>query len=209
MVAHTSPDCLPYFEGTDSPCLNTGTVCDPSTVWCDFAELVEVKLTEFDSIVARTATSTPIAWVETLVPALWTVGDPDIAVPFDTVRMDTDSMVNLDATPSGFVINTPGLYQIFGWVIGLTDMSGGTIEVSATITLTPTSLAYGTPSVNQLNTDFELITQDVLATPNIHMVLPLQAGQSLFMTIGGGGSAGSTVLFGQVSLGAAWMGDLP
>jgi hypothetical protein len=88
-------------------------------------------------------------------------------------------------------------------------MSGGTIEVSATITLTPTSLAYGTPSVNQLNTDFELITQDVLATPNIHMVLPLQAGQSLFMTIGGGGSAGSTVLFGQVSLGAAWMGDLP
>lgn len=208
MVAYTSPDCLPYFEGSDSPCLNTGTVCDPSTVWCDFAEQAEAALTEFDEVITRTATSTPIAWVETTVPFTRAVGDPAVSVQFDTVRMDTDGMVDLDVNRSGFTVNTPGLYTIFGWTIGQTDTSGGSITSRMTATVSPLIAAYPI-NIEVLDTDFSVIVQDVLVTPNIHMMLPIQAGQSLTLKLSGGGTSGNTIDYTQVSFGIAWMGDLP
>lgn len=108
MVAYTQNFCLPVFEGSDSPCLNTGTVCDPSTLWCDFAAAVEAQLAQFDSILGRTALALPIAFV---------AYEPDVAVavtdqiPFDTVNIDTDQMVDLDVF-AGVTPRRNGIYLI-------------------------------------------------------------------------------------------------
>lgn len=109
MVAYTADFCLPYFEGSDSPCLNTGTVCDPSTVWCDFANLVEAEMVSIDAILGRTATSVPIAMI-TYEPATPAV-PADSVVPFDAVSIDTDQMVNLEIFP-GISPNRNGIYLI-------------------------------------------------------------------------------------------------
>jgi len=108
MVAYTTDLCLPFFESTDSPCLNTGTVCDPSTVWCDLITLVEANLTAADSIINRTAAAIPIASISY---------NPDTPVvingeiPFDIVNMDTDNMVDLSVT-AGVVPVRNGIYGI-------------------------------------------------------------------------------------------------
>lgn len=108
MVAYTSTLCLPCFEGTDNPCLNTGTVCEPSTVWCDLVNLVEAQLESFDDIASRTARAIPIASISF---------NPDDgvvingAIPFDIVNLDTDNMVDLSVT-AGVVPVRNGIYGI-------------------------------------------------------------------------------------------------
>lgn len=108
MVAYTPTLCLPYFESSDSPCLNTGTVCDPSTVWCDMMTLVEAQLAAFDLTVNRTAAAIPMASISF---------NPDDgvvvngAIPFDIVNLDTDNMVDLSVT-AGIVPVRNGIYGI-------------------------------------------------------------------------------------------------
>lgn len=208
MVAYTSPDCLPYFEGTDSPCLNTGTLCDPSTLWCDFAEIVEGRLDEFDDVVARTATSTPIAWVQTTTAFTSTAGvNSEVFVPFDTVRMDTDNMVNLDANPNGFYVNTSGLYTVFGYAFGSVTITGA---FSATLDLDfiPSSSAYPA-NYNSLFVNHSINFTGALLGMNIHFTVPLFAGQQVIANINCGGTANDSITLSQVSLGVAWMGGLP
>lgn len=108
MVAYTPDLCLPYYEGTDSPCLNTGTVCDPSNVWCDLAALVDGYLTDLDEIVARTVTAIPLAQVsyQPTVPVIVSGN-----IPFDVVDLDTDNMVDLPQV-AGIVPSRNGIYQI-------------------------------------------------------------------------------------------------
>jgi hypothetical protein len=108
MVAYTTDYCLPYFEGTDSPCLNTGTVCDPSTVWCDFTQIVADAIEGFDMIINRTADAIPLATVAYL-PDTPTAIISDI--PFDTVIVDTDNMVDLN-TFQGITPSRNGVYLI-------------------------------------------------------------------------------------------------
>lgn len=108
MVAYTPDLCLPYYTGGDPPCLNTGTVCDPSNVWCDLANLVEGYLDGIDDIVGRTSASVPIAQVSYVPATAVTVSG---AIPFNVVDMDTDNMVDLPVT-AGIVPNRNGLYQI-------------------------------------------------------------------------------------------------
>lgn len=108
MVVHTQTFCLPAFEGSDSPCLNTGTVCEPSTIWCDFAAGVETQLTAFDSILGRTALALPIAFVSYQPNIAVAVSD---AIPFDVVNIDTDQMVDLDVF-SGIMPRRNGVYLI-------------------------------------------------------------------------------------------------
>jgi len=109
MVAYTPELCLPYYEGTDSPCLHTGTVCDPSNVWCDLVNLVDPILTANDDLIARTSTAVPLAQVRYVAPS------PTVAVlgpiPFNTVDLDTDDMVDLDLY-AGIVPRRNGVYQI-------------------------------------------------------------------------------------------------
>lgn len=120
MVAYTSPDCLPYFECTDSPCLNTGTTCEPSTVWCDLTALLEPRLNAFDDIRARTATAVPFAKVARFAQQFINVSvvNYDSLIQFDTVLADNDNMVDLDTDNRYVVIHRPGIYHYEVYMAG-------------------------------------------------------------------------------------------
>lgn len=108
MVAYTTNFCLPHFEGTDSPCLNTGTICEPSTVWCDFIAGVEEQLNGIDEILGRTALALPIGFISYQPTTAVAVADQ---IPFDTVLIDTDQMVDLEFF-RGVIPRRNGVYLI-------------------------------------------------------------------------------------------------
>lgn len=112
MVAYSATYCLPCLEGTDSPCLNTGTTCDPSTVWCDLVNLVEAQLVQVDSLLSRTFTAIPLASVT------GTANNEAFPsqVVWDTVEFDTDGMVNLDVSPLTVTPRRSGVYMTFGYI---------------------------------------------------------------------------------------------
>ena len=120
MVAYTLPDCLPYFECTDSPCLNTGTVCEPSTVFCDLADKLETIVTGFDLTVNRTATGVPFAKVALTSPQVQPVTSGTFAfrINWDAVLADNDDMVNLDSDAQFVKINRPGIWWVELYVSG-------------------------------------------------------------------------------------------
>lgn len=116
MVAYTSPNCIPYFEGFEDICLNTGTVCDPSTVWCDIAALVDAKLTEFDDIVNTSISTFPYAQVAitnlpTIVDSGLSSGVSQIAV-WDAVIGDSDNIVDLGTDASTFYLRRTGIWNV-------------------------------------------------------------------------------------------------
>lgn len=115
MVAYTTDFCLPYFEGTDSPCVDTGAVCAPSTVWCDMAAKIDEAFTGFDDTISRAVESFPYAQVAVSeVPFELTTGDStsvDHLVLWDTAIGDSDSMVDLDVDPSSITIRRSGLWN--------------------------------------------------------------------------------------------------
>lgn len=214
MVAYTSPDCIPYFEGGDSVCLNTGSLCEPSTVWCDAAQVVEAKLDLFDSVVARTATSVPMAWAETTEPVTVTVGgDSTVLIPFTTVRIDTDNMVNLDVDNAGFTFQTPGLYLLWGHARGTTATSlgaGNTFDASLVLDLSGDLSRYGPVATGTLEASMEVAVNDVQIAMNILMVLPVPvAGTRLIASFNYSGVGGDAATFNEVNIGAVWMADAP
>lgn len=132
MVAYTTPDCLPFFECDDSPCLNTGTVCDPSTVWCDLTAILEQKLNGFDETIGRTATAVPFAKVAlTTTQTIDTsVASYDNMIRFDTVLADNDNMVNLDSNSRFIRIRRPGLWHFELYMSGSPPATAGNMFVS-------------------------------------------------------------------------------
>jgi len=104
---------LPYMVGTDPPCFGPGAGCDNlESLFCQFAELVEVQLDENDDIIGRTATAIPMAQVS-LTPVapdnnLFTLEGVGNFLPFDTVEFDTDDMADL---PRGIQPRRDGLYR--------------------------------------------------------------------------------------------------
>lgn len=120
MVAFTAPDCLPYFQCTDSPCLNTGTTCEPSTVWCDLTALLEPRLNVFDATLARTNVAVPFAKVARFaVQTINTnVAEYDNLVQFDSVLADNANMVDLDVDSRFIMLNRPGTYWLEGYMAG-------------------------------------------------------------------------------------------
>lgn len=112
MVAYTPDFCLPYLEGSDSPCLNTGTVCDPSSAWCDAMNLVEAQLNAFDDIGARTGTAIPMAKITFIPPVPIDPTTYPFAIPFDIIEIDTDNMVNFEVQPAAIVPNRNGIYEV-------------------------------------------------------------------------------------------------
>lgn len=210
MVAYTSPDCLPYFECTDPICVNTGTACDHSSVWCDFAAAVETKLDQFDGVADRTAVTVPMVWLETSVPLVTQVGTfASVPVPFTSVVVDTDNMANLDQNNNAFVINTSGLYEVVFYATGVTNTSGSNITSVSTIRFTPLNLNYAPVNVNELVMDFSVQVDDVILTPQIQQVLPLLAGQTASTFFDISGSAPDTIIYNYVMVSATWIGDLP
>lgn len=115
MVAYSANFCLPCLESSDSPCTNTGTVCEPSTVWCDLVDIVEGRLNEIDRLIARTATAIPMASVTGEDP-LSDASSP-VRVTFNTVEYDTDNMVNLDLDNTIITPQRDGIYMVYGRLV--------------------------------------------------------------------------------------------
>lgn len=141
MVAYTSPDCLPYFQCSDSPCLNTGTVCEPSTVFCDLVSLLDLKFTGFDDTLRRTAVAVPIFKIARTAQQVF---DTNVAgfsdqIIWDTVVVDNENMVDLDADPLVARINRPGLWEFELYVYGFPPRINGntmnaTLDNGSTLT---------------------------------------------------------------------------
>lgn len=141
MVAYTAPNCIPYFEGPEDICLNTGTVCDPSTVWCDIAALVDAKLTEFDNIVNTSVNTFPYAEVAiTDVPfdlsSGTSSGMTQIAI-WDAVLGDSDNIVDLGTDPSTFYLRRSGIWSVRCTVTWRSSFSQTEMYLSLTTPGTP------------------------------------------------------------------------
>lgn len=209
MVQYTGPDCLPYFGCDDSPCQNTGTVCDPSTVWCDFATLVDAKLDGFDAAVQRTAGSVPMAWIQATVPTVIIADSGSNPVIFDSPLVDTDDMVNLDTLPSSITVNTSGLYQFIYSGIGVMT-NGGTATALLSANLAPSLNLYPVNPPSFTTVDFESPITGLVVTPMISVLYPLAAGQSLSMSAQMTGvAAPDNVVYSLLTAGLVWMADLP
>lgn len=120
MVAYTTPDCLPYFQCSDSACLNTGTTCEHSTVFCDLVNLLDTRLTGFANIVARTNTAIPFAKVARTSNQTIDTNTPgyDNRIIWDTVLADNYDMVDLTANPKEIRIPEAGLWLATAYVNG-------------------------------------------------------------------------------------------
>ncbi len=209
MVAYTSPDCLPYFGCDDPLCLNTGSTCEPSTVWCDFAEAVEAKLNTFDEVVQRTAGSVPMAWIQATVPTVVLADQPSAPIIFDSPLVDTDDMVDLDTLPSSLTVNTPGLYQLVYSGVG-TATNGGAAAVHLDANLAPFASLYSFNPPSFTSVDFEIPITGLVVTPMISVVYPLAAGQSFnFAARMTGVPAPDNVIYSLITAGLVWLGDLP
>lgn len=209
MVAYTDPDCIPYWEGGDGPCVNTGTLCEPSTVMCDAMSIVEARLDEFDDLVARIATSTPIALV-TRETSLRTVVGDSVLVEFTSSVVDTDNMVSLDAEPTAIQINQSGLYQVFFSFRGLASIATApnTVQVSATLQVS-TAAPYPNLFTNAIIAGGTAHQNGAFLTVNASSVWPLTAGQVLTLDTIGNGTVNDGANWSAIAMGAAWMGELP
>jgi hypothetical protein len=115
MVAYTQEFCLPFFEGTDALCVDTGPTCEPSTVWCDMAARIDEALTEFDEAAARSVDSFPYAQVAMSSGFEIDTGDSTSEthlVLWDTVVGDSDAMVNLDTDSSTVTVRRSGIWNM-------------------------------------------------------------------------------------------------
>lgn len=211
MVAYTTPDCLPYFTVDDSPCLNTGTLCDPSTVWCDFAALVDAQLDAFDEVVDRAATSVPLAWVETTTPYQTPVGTL-FPVPFDTVRVDTANMVDLDLNSSAITVTRSGLYLVDAYATGIYDRLGASTGATRlTVQFVPGStIPLGSGAATILFSSNRAMGFDLeQMSPAIQGVIPLAAGTVVVASTTSSGVSTDVLIFSKVMMSLAWTGDLP
>jgi len=99
---------LEYAVGADRP-------CDINDTLCAFADSVESNLDRFDAIVDRTIDTTPMAQVRLTAPFSFDNtggGGTTISIPFDTVDVDTDNMVDLASNPFGITMPAFGRYVV-------------------------------------------------------------------------------------------------
>lgn len=161
MVAYTPGFCLPYFEGSDSPCVDTGEVCAPSTVWCDMAAKIDAAFTSFDETISRSVDSFPYAQVaRSDVPFTFSTGTSTAAtllVLWDTVVGDSDGMVDLNVDPSSITIRRSGLWNFNCIVVW---RSGDTNDILRTTLVTP-----GAPKISA--TFVDIFEQWVEAVPSV------------------------------------------
>jgi hypothetical protein len=91
--------------------VNTGTVCEPSTVWCDLAELLDARFSSWDSVLDRTVVSYPIAQVKRTTPVTVSMGGLDsFPVVWEEVVRDSNDMVNLTLDSESVFIRRPGIW---------------------------------------------------------------------------------------------------
>lgn len=208
MVAYTSPDCLPYFEGSDNVCVNTGTLCEPSTVMCDMAALVEAKLDGFDALVARIGTTTPMAWVTRDVVLRVS---SQFRTAWTAAVVDTDNMVNLDIDPYIIRFNTSGLYQLFYSFRGLSTIGvpGDVLVVGSSVDVS-SAAPYPGVGPNFYDASAASNASNQYLTISASAVWPFTAGQSISLSsFQMSGTVGDGAVWSAIGMGVAWLGELP
>lgn len=210
MVAYTSPDCIPYFECSDPVCLNTGSLCEPTSIWCDQARLVENRFAQFEQVISRTAETVPMVLLQRPEPFTHLVSNTTgTIVNFTQVVVDTNDMADLGAYPLGFTVRTSGIYEIMCYLIGTTDTTASDLSVSATFRTNAPFYVNNGFSIGTLSTNFVAGVVDSIVTLQIHMPLPLNTGQMTTLEIGTGGDAADRVNFSYAFMSASWLAELP
>lgn len=118
---------LPYIVGTDRP-------CDQSDTWCEFTSIVDDNLTRFDGIVDRTTDTIPMARVRMTVARTQATnpgGGTEQLIPFDTVDVDTNNMVNLTNDPFTITLPMFGVYFVYFTVEGTSAGAGNIWRINA------------------------------------------------------------------------------
>lgn len=110
MVAITSGHQLPYPTGPDAP-------CDSWQTWKAFATLLDSKLTAINTDLDRTTRARPMAKVSSHTPqVMGIIAGARVEVAFDAVEVDTDSMVDLNKSPTVITVRRSGIYMLEAWV---------------------------------------------------------------------------------------------
>lgn len=222
MVAYTTPNCLPYFTGSDNPCVNTGSVCDPSTVWCDMATLIDAKLSEFDSTINRAVDSFPYAEVAiTTVPFVLSSGATNLLteiVTWDTVLGDSDDIVNLSVDPNTFYLRRSGIWHVkmaTVWRSSLADtrLTNTMSVITGAPTLTSVG-AFANRTWVEAVPDPGTIVGGGLGletTMDVFVLVDVSAGfpAAFNMTFSGFAASTFTLTVEQALMSAQWMADLP
>lgn len=101
--------CTPIYGFTYAEC--SDRPCDIGDAFCTFVNEVEAELDRLDGVVDRTVDTIPQFEVSISVATTLTAGSSNI--PFDTVNVDTDNMVDLAADPFSFPINRLGRWFFY------------------------------------------------------------------------------------------------
>jgi hypothetical protein len=109
MPAVTNSQFLPYQVSTDRR-------CDAPEVWQAFLSAFEARYRPMVNLANR-LTNVPMAMVERRTPwDIATMGSPGGTISYDTVVLDTDGMVNLDADPTAITPQRRGWYLAHGFL---------------------------------------------------------------------------------------------
>lgn len=210
MVAYTSPDCIPYFECTDPVCLNTGTLCEPTSIWCDQAQIVEHRLDQFEQAIARTAETVPMVVLQRTEPFTHLLSNfTGTIIQFTQVVVDTNDMADLGVNQLGFTVRTAGVYEIVCYLIGTTDTTASDLSTNMSIRFSSPNFSGNGITISSLGTNFVAGVVDSIVTLQIHFAMPLNTGQSSSILIQTGGDAADRVNFTYAMCAASWLADLP
>lgn len=223
MVAYTPDYCLPYLEGTDDLCINTGTVCDPSTVWCDIATILDGALTSFDDIRERAVDSFPYAQVGiTSLPYLYQLGDTtgdETLLPWDSVIGDSDGMVDLSVDPYTVTLRRSGIWNLSSEVVSYTSVSLSNISTRLVSSGAPTgSIASPFSSIRRVWVEpvvyLGSVVGSIIGLSNLmdyyvrvdvsNGPVPLQIAYAI-----GSGTPNNLATINYAQFNARWVADLP
>lgn len=210
MVAYTSPDCIPYFECTDPVCVNTDGLCEPTSVWCDQAQLVENRFAQFEQVITRTAETVPLVILQRTEPFTHllsnTIGS---LVQFTQVVADTNNMADLSVNQLGFTVRTSGIYEVVCYLIGTTDTTASDLSVTMTQSFSAPVYSNNGITIPSLGTNFLAGVVDSIVTLQIHFAVPLNTGQSTTLGINTGGDINDRINFTYAFCAASWLAELP
>jgi hypothetical protein len=189
---------IPIVEGSDNP-------CDIDDYTCAFAAAVEAQLTSLDAIVTRTATTVPVAWMRRTTDWVTAVGDStNIHPDFDTVVSDTDNMVDLNTTSTGFTVNTPGIYTFWYSLRGVTALPSGS-SAAPIVSIRPSIF----PSFLFLTQDSRRgdVAGQASVTGQGQVNVSASELQTFFLEITSGGVVGNFITWNHIDFGAFYLRD--
>lgn len=189
------PTCTPVY-GLEFP-IGSDRPCDVGDTLCEMMGTVEANLTRLDGIVDRVADSVPMAQVRLTVARSQAAGTTAF-VPFDTVDVDTDNMVDLTANPYVITLTRFGRYMVYYYIQGATVGAGNVVTSTSSNQLFGNTLALD-QYVDDASTPIYLSSR-----AQLRYVSAANAQRLLSVAT----PAAATPLT-SVTFGIYWLGDLP